>query len=93
MKRATVVIDTSPCMASTAGTPTSASRGPSAASTPPSSLRRSSGSPALWQEASTISRGSWVRSRMRSTSALPDSGAARPSASSSSSTASPPLIR
>ena len=41
MKRLTVSTLTFPCIASTAGTPTSASRGPSAASTPPSSLRPS----------------------------------------------------
>src|SRR4051794_4066448 len=47
---------TLPCMASTAGTPAAASRGPSAASTPSSSLRGAEPSPALLHDARTTSR-------------------------------------
>ncbi len=50
MNSAAVVMKTLPCIAITAGTPASASRGPSAAiPTPPL--------PALWHEASTTMRG------------------------------------
>ena len=72
----------------TAGTPASASRGPSAASTPASALRRSAPRPALWQDARTTSRGGREAPAARSTSSLPSMGAALPSSSSSSSTGS-----
>ena len=53
----TVSTEMLPCMAITAGTPASASRGPRAASAPSSSGVGSAPAPALWQEASTTSRG------------------------------------
>ena len=86
MNSAMVCIVTLPCIASTAGMPASARRGPSAARAPPSSDRASSSPPArpaLWQEAKTTNRGRCRISPSRATNSSPGTTSTLPSASSS----------
>ena len=88
MKASTVRLLTLPCIATTAGMPARASRGPSVASAPSSWPCTSPPSPALWQR--PAQRGGDVgRARSRSTSSCPGSRWVWPVPSSSHSWASP----